>query len=138
MKKLRRETGLEQELNKDPLGLQNGKSKKRIHEEFLYNYSGLGTAHERLKQQKSLKPRLDRQVSQCCQVIATILMLTIIMISVAQFNNPRFAYNAYTHYSNQITEGFDNINDKVSMIKWNSEFISRMLYYEREKGVDIE
>ena len=140
VKKLRRESGLEEsKQRKDPLGLNNGqKSKKRIHEEFLYNYSGLGTAHERLKQQKSTKPRLERQVSQCCQVTAMLLMLIIVIVSVSKFNNPKFAYNAYTHYSNMITDGYDDVVDKDSLVKWNKHFMAKMLYYEQEKGVAID
>ena len=66
-----------------------------------------------------------------------LMMLIIILCSVAKFNNPRFAYNAYTHYNNQITEGYDNVVNLDSFEKWNKQFISRMLYYERERGVNV-
>ena len=67
-----------------------------------------------------------------------VLMLTIVMVSLAKFNNPRFAYNAYTHYNDMITEGYDNVVDKDTMIKWNKLLMAKMLYYEKEKGVAIE
>ena len=85
------------------------KSTERIQYEILGNYSRLQTAVDKIKIRKIVKPVHERQSSQCCQMMANLLILLTSILLVKYVHKPAMAYHSYHRFEAVLGKKFEDV-----------------------------